>query len=132
MLLKKLVLIFILSSSFCFASETKDLEKTVKKWQQIFTMNEWKVEVYPVPQIILDSLCRAKCFAASDWDAETKTGSMFILMRDGYTKDLKKKFKIKSIKADQKDSIVHEFLHSVWENMNTEYAVSLLSKALKP
>ena len=39
---------------------------------------------------------------------------------------------IKDVKADQRDSIVHEMLRNLAKNMEPDDALSVITKALKP
>ena len=130
----KLLTIFLLLTATLFGSETKDLERTVRVWKNKLSMADWTIVIKPVPKIILANfICEdSECFAASNWSVRSKTGVIFVMMREDYTKEMKKEMKYKNIKSDQRNSVVHEMLHNIWKNMDEEYAMWVLSKALKP
>lgn len=130
------VFLLLLSSLPASASEAQDLKRTTQLWAQRLDIAEFKITVVPVPFIFLLSVCQGKCLAASYWTVKNRTGTVFILQRSAYTPEICEanhiKYDLKHIKADQRDSVVHELLHNVVQNMDTEYAVSTLSHAFKP
>jgi hypothetical protein len=132
----KLLAVFLLLTASLFASETRDLERTTKIWQNKLGMAHWSIVIKPVPKIILENLLcpegKSECLAVSKWDVHSQSGMIFVMMRDDYTKEMKKQMKLKSVKADQRDSVVHEMLHNLWAHMEEEHAMWVLSHALKP
>ncbi len=100
----------------------------VKKWKLEFKMEDWQVDVALVSPEYLFFSTGVPALAASQWDLPTKTGHIYVLGEDEYSKGLKNRTHIKNIRRDQENSIVHEYLHNFWEHMqNEEAAVSWLA-----
>ena len=84
------------------------------------------------PIALIQALTDAPCIAASYWDVPERKGTIYVTMRSDYTPALKKEWDVKNVKADQRDSVVHEMLHNVVENMTNEGAVQVITRLLKP
>ena len=116
-------------SPVAFADEVKDLERTTKEWQQKLQLTDWTITVRPVPMLVVQMIRQGKPAAAlSLWDLETRNGIIFIVMRADYPKTMP----MAKIKADQRDSVVHEMLHNIIEHAPLETGIGIISKALKP
>ena len=112
------------------AGEAEDLARVLHKWQAMFRMADWKISVGLVPREMLP--CAQECVAASSFDVGSRRGSILVLRRADYTPEIRRHFAVKNVPRDQRDSIVHELLHCVLDNMYPEAAVQVLSRALKP
>jgi hypothetical protein len=125
-----------------YKKEKHDLESVYHKWSKTFHMDDWNVEVSPVPLAFLKEYCppdlndptALTCAAASDWSPWTHRGVMFVLQRSDYTADMKKYLRQQhvSIWSDQRNSVVHEILHNVIEHANEEFAVRTLTGLINP
>ncbi len=128
--MRKIIALLILSSLSIFAGEIKDLQKYSDHWQQYFGMSDWKVTIRPVPEFILQDVMGVKeiVMGASLWDVEEKTGTIMILMREEYTPEIIKKWNVTSIKLDQQDSVLHEYLHNIIEHAKAEWAIQHITR----
>lgn len=117
-----------------FLNEKHFLEKVQKPWLKTFHMEDWDINLTPVPLSVLKENCVRSCFAVSWWDGEYHRGTVFVLERSEYTPEMKKELKEAQIglKEDQRNSVVHELLHNVLLNMHQEAAVQILTNLLKP
>ena len=123
-----------------FADEAQDLNKTVTVWKTKLAMKDWDIQVKTFSLKDIMKICEEPCMAASKWNVEHKVGLIAILSRDGYKtlqamakeKGITINTPIKDVKADQRDSIVHEMLRNLAKNMEPDDALSVITKALKP
>lgn len=114
-------------------AEIKDVQKAAALWVRNLGIGDWDIKIYIVPIFALQVLCPVPCMAASHWDVEHMAGTMYILRRADYTPELlKARHIIVTPKADQRDSVLHEMLHMVIDDMTEEGAVVTLTRAFKP
>lgn len=120
--------------------EVEFFYKIEKKWAANFLMEDWTVAIIPGDRNVLDHFCPidfftlmpSQCMAVSKWDAINHTGWMVILDEKAYSPEAKKSLKKHhaTIRDDQKDSVVHELVHNVIQNMSNEGAVVTLTHFL--
>lgn len=122
----------LLIATCSFGGELQDLERTVEKWKPAFYMHDFEVHLHLVSLEQLRSLCEKECVAASLFDVSAKRGEIFVLRRKDYSDAVKRQLRISDVKADQRNSVVHEMIHCLYRNMAEESAVSVLAAALRP
>lgn len=62
------------------------------------------------------------------------SGVIMVLQASEYTKEMKEDLRKRhmSIKSDQRNSVVHEMMHNVFEHMDEEKAVTIITGLLNP
>lgn len=136
----KLILTFLLLAVAVFAGEQQDLDKQVNIWKSKFGMKDWTIVVTPVSVEELIKIHPAgPILGASQYDVESRSGVILVLRRADYPEfkkslilngfEVGKKDLVDPIK-DQKDTVVHELLHNIFQNANQEFAVSELAHLL--
>ena len=51
--------------------------------------------------------------AMSNWNLSAKSGVIYVLRRSDYTDELRERLEVSDVKADQRNSVVHELLHRI-------------------
>ena len=132
----RILLTAILFTASCFGGEYEDLVRTTKTWQHRLGMDSWKISVVPATMgMILDVNDDKPVFAFSSFDVEAKVGVVMIMRRADYTPQMKSVAKIttmRQVRADQRNSVLHELLHVLVAHADEEWAVSRLALLLKP
>ena len=117
--------------------EVEVLEKIKQKWMKKFYMEKWNVVLQIISSDQLQEICPYEvkyCMASSSWDVHEKTGIIFVIRKQDYTNQMKDDLKKdhSTVKADQRNSVVHEMVHNIWNHMPEETAVQLLTGLLHP
>jgi hypothetical protein len=123
--------------------EVKTLQPTLTKYQHAFSMDTWKINLHVGT---LDDIKR-KCPSLKDavacgtWTGNPATGDMageiWVLQKDQYTDALWEHFGVakdeqRPAEVDQRNSVVHELLHVVWEYAQEEPAIAMIAGAINP
>ena len=97
-------------------------------------MEDWKVSLRVATNEELERLCGEPCVAASRFRLVDKSGEILILCGKCYTKHQRDwaRSQGRSVRKDQRDSVVHELLHAIWGLMREEAAIRMLTDLLKP
>lgn len=125
------------------ASEEAALQPTLTKYQKLFAMDGWKITLHVVPLSKVHSQCPKlqDAVACSEWTGNPATtdmtGELWIAERAEYTPELWEHYGVKPedrrpAEVDQRNSVVHELLHVVWEYAQEEAAVAMIAGAINP
>jgi len=127
-------LLLLLSAVYGWADETSDLKAVERKWAARFYMDDWRVSLRLAENAELELHCGAPCVAASKFKLADKTGEILVLCQKCYTARQKDWIRSqgRTLKEDQRDSVVHELLHNIWANAEEEFAIAMLTKLFKP
>lgn len=118
--------------SYHTPTEQEYLQQTLTLWQNKLGMNDWKITIKAVslPQLVFTVGNFAD--GASYWDQDNKVAAIYVLQRSAYSDDWKASFKIRNIRRDQENTIVHELLHGVYESGSEEHMVALSANFILP
>lgn len=104
------------------------------KWEPIFKLTDWKIDIAPVPDYILNDLHpEGVLLGVSTWDVESQTGTIYVLDQKHlklYKKLYGKKHTFLSIEKEQEIIVVHEILHNLINHGDEEWAVQVLSNLI--
>jgi len=120
------------------AGEQQDLEKTLAKYKVLLGLGEWKVTLHMDTLKDIQDKCQASCVAASLWDYQNMSGEMWVLKRTEYTPAFWSVYSTIKPKGrhlaerDQRNSVVHELGHVVWQMASEEQGVTLFTSAINP
>lgn len=116
------------------ADEEKALQPVLAKYQNLFQMSDWKINLHVGSYEETHKVCPENSVACSTWTGTPAEGNMvgeiYVVQTSDYSKDT---FKLSlSAEAYQRFAIVHELIHIVWEYAQEEAAVVMLTEAINP
>lgn len=106
--------------------EEERIASYISKWGPAFNLENWAIDLKMVTQEEIQIIHRKPAAALSSWRPAERYGVMLVLKKDDYI-PLPRSL---SIQEDQEDSVVHEMLHNVFQNMPQEHAVQIISRLL--
>ncbi len=134
-----LALVLIVFAPNVSASELSDNQKVLDKYQKIFRMDNFHIELVMTTQHFIAKMSgNPNAVAASQFNPNTQYGVIYVMTRDQYIPAL---FEALDMKVqgnrwrakDQRNSVVHELIHCIWNYApSDEFAVSILANAVNP
>jgi hypothetical protein len=123
--------------------EVKTLQPTLTKYQHAFAMDSWKINLHvgTLGDIKRECPSLKDAVACGTWTGNPATGDMageiWVLQKDQYTDALWEHFGVakdeqRPAEVDQRNSVVHELLHVVWEYAQEEPAIAMIAGAINP
>jgi hypothetical protein len=123
--------------------EVKTLQLTLTKYQHAFAMDTWKINLHvgTLDDIKRECPSLKDAVACGTWTGNPATGDMageiWVLQKDQYTDALWEHFGVakdeqRPAEVDQRNSVVHELLHVVWEYAQEEPAIAMIAGAINP
>ena len=109
------------------------LVKIMRQTQHKFRADSVAIGLKLATKKEIDAMMPGSC-AASFFDVNEKSsfGTIWVLRFDEYPKDPEGPCGVENILEDQKNSIVHEFVHFAISNASNENAVVILSNIISP
>lgn len=134
----KLLCLGLMFVGSIFGGELENIEKTSKIWQHNFSMDKWKVSVEVVGEDSIRALVRDYdpehfLYGGSYFDTKERKAIVRVLKSSEYTPDMLKAGHLKTKKdifRDQKNTVVHEYMHAMYEFPTEEWAVSKITSLL--
>jgi hypothetical protein len=109
------------------------LVKIMRKTQHKFKADSIAIGLKLATRKELDIMKPGVCaFSFFGLDEKASMGMIWVLRSDEYPKDPNKPCGVYNILQDQKNSIVHEFVHFAIENASNENAVVVISNVISP
>lgn len=121
------------------ASELTDNQKVLTKYQHVFLMDQLHIQLVMCDRKLIQVMSgNPNAVAASIYNPNSHYGVVWVMTRSEYTHELftsldMKDMNASQIKADQRNSVVHELVHFIWDYApSKEFAVQILTGAINP
>lgn len=134
----RLICVGLLLVGSMFAGELENINKTAKVWQHNFSMDKWQISVEVVGENSLKALVgdfdpTHNLYGASYFDRASERAVIRVLKSSEYTAEMRKTGNLNTLKdiyRDQKNTVVHEYMHAMYDLPSEEWAVSKITSLL--